>query len=197
MSRIEDFGAHLQGAAKERWRGYRAAMLRARAEAGDPLTAPLSEAFPEPPYARLIDDGADPWVIAFVRAAREQIPARPRDPYRAVPWARTVRSLRDLCVDLIEGTLDREWVETRMASPAYAALREGLEGRMALYLALGHARSLRGHRLVRAGYRVLDGVRHDPPLLRWEVQRDRAGGRAEGLAPRRRAEPGGGDHRLR
>ena len=42
MARIEDFGAHLSGAAKERWRGYRDAMARARREAGDPLTAPPS-----------------------------------------------------------------------------------------------------------------------------------------------------------
>jgi hypothetical protein len=182
MSRIEDFGAHLSGAAKERWRSYREAMSRARREAGDPLTAPLSEAFPEPPYTRLIEDGADAWVIAFVRAAREQIPTRPRDPYRAVPWSRTVRALRDISADLIEGVIDRGRVEARLADPGSARLREGLEGRMALYLALGHECSLRGHRLTRTAYQVLDEVRHDPPLMRWEVQRDRSGGRAEVLA---------------
>ncbi|PTX52416.1 hypothetical protein IQ03_01332 [Gemmobacter caeni] len=188
MSRIEDFGAHLHGAAKERWRTYREAMSRARREAGDPLTAPLAEAFPEPPYTRLIEDGADPWVIAFVRAAREQIPARPRDPYRARPWARTVRALRDISVDLIEGVIDRGRVEARLADPGSQRLREGLEGRMALYLALGHERSLRGHRLTRTAYQVLDGVRHDPPLIRWEVRRDRSGGRAEVLASGRSEE---------
>lgn len=182
MARIEDFGAHLSGAAKERWRGYRDAMARARREAGDPLTAPLSEAFPEPPYARLLADGADPWVIAFVRAAREQIPARPRDPYRAAPWARTVRALRDLAADLIGGELDRGRVEARLAAPAYARLRDALEGRIALYLALGHERSLRGLRLVRTAYRVRDGVRHDPPQERWEVVRDRAGRSGQVLA---------------
>ena len=182
MARIEDFGAHLSGAAKERWRGYRDAMMRARREAGDPLTAPLAEAFPEPPYARLIADGAHPWVIAFLRAAREQIPARPRDPYRAGPWARTVRALRDLAADLIGGELDRERVEARLAAPAYARLREALEGRTALYLALGHERSLRGLRLVRAACRERDGVRHDPPQERWEVVRDRAGRPGQVLA---------------
>ena len=182
MSRIEDFGAHLSGAAKERWRGYRDALRRAQREAGDPLAAPLSEAFPEPPYARLIGDGADPWVIAFVRAAREQIPARPRDPYRSAPWARTVRALRDLAADLIGGELDRGRVEARLAAPAYASLRDALEGRIALYLGLGHERSMRGLRLVRAAYRERDGVRHDPPQERWEVVRDRSGRSGEILA---------------
>jgi hypothetical protein len=175
MARIEDFGAHLSGAAKERWRGYRDAMSRARREAGDPLTAPLSEAFPEPPYARLIEDGADPWVIAFVRAAREQVPARPRDPRRAAAWGMTVRVLRDFASDLIDGSLDRDRLEVRLASPAYARLRDGLEGQMSLYLSLGHERSLRGHRLVRAAYRSRDGVRYDPPQIRWDVVRDRTG----------------------
>ena len=182
MARIEDFGAHLSGAAKERWREYRDAMARARREAGDPLSAPLSEAFPEPPYARLIEDGADPWVIAFVRAAREQIPARPRDPYRAGPWARTVRALRDLAADLIGGELDRGRVEARLAAPAYARLRDALEGRIPLYIALGHERSLRGLRLVRTACRERDGVRHDPPQERWEVVRDRAGRAGQVLA---------------
>lgn len=182
MSRIEDFGAHLSGAAKERWRGYRDALRRAQREAGNPLAAPLSEAFPEPPYARLIGDGADPWVIAFVRAAREQIPARPRDPYRSAPWARTVRALRDLAADLIGGELDRGRVEARLAAPAYASLRDALEGRIALYLGLGHERSMRGLRLVRAAYRERDGVRHDPPQERWEVVRDRSGRSGEILA---------------
>lgn len=175
MARIEDFGAHLTGAAKERWRGYRDALSRARREAGDPLTAPLSEAFPEPPYGRLVQDGADPWVIAFVRAAREQIPVRPRDPRRAAVWAMTVRALRDFASDLIDGSLDRDRLETRLSSPAYARLRDGLEGQMTLYLALGHERSLRGHRMTRAAYRVRDGVRHDPPQDRWDIVQDRAG----------------------
>jgi len=173
MARIEDFGAHLSGAAKERWRGYRDALNRARREAGDPLTAPLPEAFPEPPYARLVADGADPWVIAFVRAAREQVPARPRDPRRAAVWAMTVRVLRDFASDLIEGVLDRDRLTARLETPAYARLRNGLEGQMALYLAIGHDRSLRGHRLIQNAYRFRDGERFDPPQVRWDVVRDK------------------------
>ena len=179
MARIDDFGAHLSGAAKERWSGYRDAMGRARREAGDPLVAPLSEAFPEPPYARLIEDGADPWVIAFVRAARELIPARPRDPHRGVTWARTVLALRDLAGDLIDGSVDRDRVTTLLSAPAYDRFRDGLEGRMNLYLTIGHEQSLRGLRIVRNAYRQRDGVRHDPPQVRWDVIRDRAGRAAE------------------
>jgi hypothetical protein len=181
MARIDDFGEHLSGAAKERWRGYRTAMDRARREVADPAVAPLSESFPEPPYKRLVEDGADPWVIAFVRAAREQIPTKPRSPYRAAHWAVAVRALRDLAADLIEGSVDRARIETRLTSPAFANLREGLEGRTALYEVFGHERSLRGFRLTRAAYTMRDGVRHDPPQLRWEVVRDRSGRKGEVL----------------
>jgi hypothetical protein len=173
MAKIEDFGLHLSGAAKERWRGYRDALSRARREVGDPLTAPLSEAFPEPPYARLVADGADPWMIAFVRAAREQVPARPRDPRRAAVWAMTVRVLRDFASDLIDGALDRDRLAARLEAPAYARLRDGLEGQMALYLALGHDRSLRGHRITKNAYRSRDGERFDPPQVRWDIVREK------------------------
>lgn len=179
MSKIEDFGEHLIGAAKERWRGYRHAMDRARTEVPDPVTAPLSEAFPEPPYKRLIDDGADPWVIAFVRASREQIPAKPRTPYKAERWAVAVRVLRDLAADLIDGSLDRNRIEDRLSRPAFSRLREGLEGQMSLYEALGHDRSLRGYRLAHSDYSMRDGVRYDPPERRWEVLRDRSGRRGQ------------------
>jgi hypothetical protein len=182
MVRIDDFGEHLSGAAKERWRGYRTAMDRARREVADPAVAPLSESFPEPPYKRLVEDGADPWVIAFLRAAREQIPTKPRSPYRAAHWAVAVRALRDLAADLIEGSVDRARIETRLSSPAFAKLREGLEGQTALYETFGHDRSLRGFRLTRAAYTMRDGLRHDPPQIRWEVVRDRSGRKGEVLS---------------
>jgi hypothetical protein len=181
MARIDDFGEHLSGAAKERWRGYRTAMDRAQREVPDPTITTLSEAFPEPPYKRLLEEGADPWVVAFVRAAREQIPTKPRSPYRAAHWATSVRVLRGLAADLIDGTVDRSRIEARLSSPAFARLRDGLEGQMALYERFGHDRSLRGFRLTRAAYRVRDGVKHDPPQVRWEVVRDRSGRKGQVL----------------
>lgn len=182
MARIDDFGEHLSGAAKERWRGYRAAMDRARREVPDPASATLAEAFPEPPYKRLLEEGADPWVVAFVRATREQVPPKPRSPYRAAHWAVAVRTLRDLATELIDGAVDRGRVEARLSSPAFARLREGLEGQTALYERFGHDRSLRGFRLTRAAYRLRDGVRYDPPQVRWEVVRDRSGRKGQVLS---------------
>lgn len=179
MARIEDFGDHLSGAAKERWRGFRDAFARARREAGDPLTSPLSEAFPEPPYERLLSDGVDPWLLAFVRAVREQVPARPVAPHRVRAWAGTVRALRDLAGDLISGEVSTETLRRRLGTPAHDQIRTDLDGRIALYIAMGHARSLRGYRLTEADYTLRDGVRFDPPQRRWDVVRDRSGRRSE------------------
>jgi hypothetical protein len=43
MARIDDFGEHLSGAAKERWRGYRTAMDRAQREVPDPTITTVQE----------------------------------------------------------------------------------------------------------------------------------------------------------
>ena len=54
-----------------------ATKLKKDAEAVDIATEPLSKSWPEPDYDKLLAGGADPYVVAFVHAARDEFPPSP------------------------------------------------------------------------------------------------------------------------
>lgn len=146
MSRIEDFGEKIHGAAKDRWRAYGLEITNARTL--DVLEVPLSRSFPEPSYGKLLDEGVDPWVVAFVRSARDMIPPKPRS--RGVSsWASQVIGLRNICADLVEGRISRDRLVAKFSEPRYARLNAQIGGAISLYLAMGHGQSLKGFRLER------------------------------------------------
>ncbi|MCB1401210.1 MAG: hypothetical protein KDJ82_15915, partial [Rhodobacteraceae bacterium] len=160
-AKIEDFGEKLEGARKDTWAGYADRMKDA--EDVDIHAEPLSKSWPAPDYEKLIAEGIDPWTVAFIRVARDSIPTKPQKSWRLKGWAADVTTLRNFARKLMDGIYTKEDI-LNARSGAFRE-RETIE----LYLAVGHGKSLKGLHLAAARYSVLNGVRHDPPLVRWEV----------------------------
>ena len=162
---IRDFGQKIDGAAKDRWRAFLDRMDMVRD--GDVLTEPLSRSFPEPNYVGLMREGADPWTLGVVRALRDILPPKPRS-FGAAAWGRTVVTLRSVCRDLLSGNLSATTVFSRIQD---GAMRQRLTDLVDLYAVAGHERSLKDLKIAHVAYSLLDGVRHNPPLQRFEIIR--------------------------
>lgn len=169
MSRIQDFGQKLEGAAKDRWKTYRHNLNLAIGNPDGVLRQPLSESFPEPPYLKLLEDGIDQRILDFIRSARDLIPNRPRHRSRLQAYAAQVHQLRDLASDLIEGRIDPDRIDSILESPSNKVIAAHLKPRMEMYEKIGHARSLKPYVLSLSKYSHLDGVSYAPPLNRWEI----------------------------
>lgn len=168
--KVEDFGEVLHGAAKH----YAAAYGEKMKVAGEQDTkeVPLSKSWPVPDYQKLIDEGADPWAVAFARAARDEIPTKPRGRYargRLANWVKQVETLRQFSEDVMSGKIPKDKVEHGLM--VRGAALQGIGNRVDLYLAVGHEKSLAGVTLNEGRYGVYDGVEHNPPLVMWTVSR--------------------------
>ena len=166
---IEDFGAVLEGARKH----YAAAYREKLKEAGelDITTEPLSRSWPEPDYQRLLDDGADPWTVAFVHAARDEVPPKPRKAWKIKGWSVDVRTLRDFADDLLGGKKTSEHMRSWLDVHSHTPMNDRMSGRVDLYLAVGHTKSLSGVRVVRGQYSMLEGKPQKPPKVIWSVEK--------------------------
>lgn len=161
--KIEDFGVKLEGARKDAWASY-GDSVKAAAEL-DISSEPLSKSWPAPDYDKMIAEGADPWTVAFIRAAREAIPTKPQKSWRLKGWVAQVETMRGFAADVLDGTISKERLQERLSSV------KSVLDTIDLYLAVGHTVSLKGLRLSQSRYSLIDGVRHDPPLVRWEIVR--------------------------
>lgn len=164
--KIEDFGETLQGARKHYAQQYAERMRLA--ETLPVAQHTLAETWPEANYAKLLEDGADPFLVALARAARDEVPSKPRSSWKLRGWTDQVQRLREFSGALLSGKVP--------ASDIRAGLEKAPElrkvyGRARLYEALGHEQSLRGITLESGQYSVFAGVRHDPPRTIWSVQR--------------------------
>ncbi|MEQ8394974.1 LPD5 domain-containing protein [Thalassobaculum sp.] len=163
-TRIEDFGEKLEGARKDYAREI------ADAASVDVLAEPLSKSWPEPDYQKLIDGGADPWTVGFIRAARDEIPPKPRKAWRVKGWAQQVDVLRGFAIDLLGGAIERAELSSRL-NESRATFSDMLS-RIDLYQMVGHEKSLKGVRVARQELSLFNGTRYDPPLVRWVVERE-------------------------
>lgn len=167
-TKIEDFGETIEGARKHA-EAYRQKLKDAE-DVVDIRAAPLSKSWPEPDYQALIDEGVDPWIVGFVRAARDEIPAKPRT--RGVGrWAAQVQALRDFSSRLLAGDITRERIESALNDPKYGGLRDSLTSRIDLYVAVGHEKSLKGVRISAGRYSLHEGKEYDPPKVIWTVEK--------------------------
>lgn len=164
--RIEDFGETLHGARKHVWSGFRE---RLDAVSDKEIAAePLAKTWPEPDYQKLIDGGADPWVVAFVRAARDEIPAKPRASWKQRRWAEQVKTYRDFARRLLDGDIDSAGARATLQEVKFQDMH--ITGRTELYQAVGHEVSLKGVRLVEHAYSFIDGKHHTPPKVVWSIE---------------------------
>ncbi|WP_323894461.1 LPD38 domain-containing protein [Aeromonas veronii] len=169
QSKIADFGEKIGGARKDTWTAYRD---NVEGETTEQIKAlPLSKAWPAPDYDKLIESGVDRHAVAIARAARDAIPAKPRVSYKVGNWAQAVKSLRDLSLGLMDGTIDADTAKRVMSS---ASLRSAhaIQHRADLYVAVGHQRSLADLTLNLGSYSLYDGVKYDPPKGIWAISRE-------------------------
>ncbi len=146
-NRIGDFGETIEGSRKDLASKMKAAMDK------DVSDVPLSQSWPEPNYQKMIDDGIDPWVVAAVRALRDEVPAKPRRYVKR--WAEQVETLRGLAFDLIEG----KKVERVKSTLKESGPLEKLVGRIELYETFGHDNSFKGIGFSKQHWSIRNGER--------------------------------------
>lgn len=165
--KIDDFGEKLHGARKD----Y-AAQLRDAVADVDLAAEPLSKSWPEPDYQKLLDAGADPAAVSWVRAARDEIPNKPQSSWKLSGWVPQVRMLRDLAGRILDGTLPMARVNETMSDQRYWRTKADVGGRAKLYEAVGHGTSLKGVRLTSHSYSFYKGVKYSPAKTMWAVEKE-------------------------
>lgn len=164
-TKIDDFGEKLTGARKE----YAAALKDRMTEAAavDISAEPLSKSWPEPDYAKLLEGGADPWMVSFVHAARDEVPTKPQTSWKLKGWVENVKLLRDVSARLLDGSITREAVEAKLWMPEFRYVRTAIGGRAELYREAGHERSLKGVTLQEHHYSLYRGQEN---VRKWVVE---------------------------
>lgn len=167
---IADFGEKIGGAKKDMWSGFKDDLTAVSDD--DIASQPLSKVWPAPDYQALIDGGASPEVIAFVRSARDEVPAKPRVAYKVKAWANKVRTLRGMAVDLMAGKITMDDVRNQLErTGALSRSMQGFMGRVDLYQAVGHEKSLDGIRMAWHNYTIYKGQKD---VSMWVVEKDAA-----------------------
>jgi len=160
---ISDFGQKLEGARKD----YASRMADAKEK--DVAGVPLSESWPQPDYQKMIDSGADPVAVGFARAARDEVPSKPRAAWKLKGWVRKVEALRTFTESIMAGDVSIEDVRASAKSDPYHAVDSDVFSRAELYAAVGHSASLKGLRFHSAHYTMFDGVKGN--FNKWLVER--------------------------
>lgn len=165
---ITDFGEKIGGARKDVWASYRDSIQGDTVDEIKEL--PLSKAWPTPDYQKLLDSGIQPWFVAYARAARDSIPAKPQTGWKQQRWAEAVKAMRDTALGLLEGDSSSEQLRQQIAKSGLH-LAEDISNRAALYEAVGHQRSLADLKLRGGEYSLYNGVKYDPPKQMWTLER--------------------------
>ncbi len=113
--KIEDFGEKLGGARKDQAAALRDAVTRELSD-DEIASQPLSKIWPK----ESIDQIEDPFIAAVAHAARAEVPAKPRQPYKLKGWVNIVKTMRGLTGYMLRGSVSKEMFA--------AKLREGSRG---------------------------------------------------------------------
>lgn len=166
-SKIEDFGEKLVGARKD----YAATLKDALSV--DVAVEPLSKSWPEPDYEKLLASGADPKMVAVVRAARDEVRTKPQSSWKLSGWVEQVTRLRAAADAALSGRVapDAALRPVPGSTPAVynRTIEDGLRiaGRAALYEAVGHAKSLKGISFAEHHYSLYRGEEN---VRKWVVE---------------------------
>lgn len=165
---ITDFGEKLAGARKDAWKSFNDSITSELPEDAKDIT--LSKHFPEPDYDALIAAGVDPKILATIKAIRDEIPAKPQKPYRLKQWAATVKQMRDLSADLMDG--GKTW-EKFYAEGLNRPILGRFFLRIELYSDLGYPTFLKakGWDIDYRKYLVFNGVKQSPPKGMWTIRK--------------------------
>ncbi len=162
-AKIDDSGEVLEGARKLYAKAYAAKLDEAMGM--DIAAQPLAKSWPEPEYQRMLEDGADPWTVAFARASRDEVPTKPSTPWKVKAWAQKVAMLRDFARALLNGERTRE----EITRAAVAFRLEKWFNKVELYEAVGHEHSLKGVSFQKHEFNMYGGVKYDTPKTLWVV----------------------------
>lgn len=163
---ITDFGQKIGGAKKDIWQSYKDKMDETKDV--DIKAEPLSKSWPAPDYEALLESGADPYGVAFMRAARDEIPTKPSVGYKLNSWVEKVKMLRDFAAKIADGSLSSDRLRQELANTQALS---GIAGRIELYMAVGHSQSLRGVSISAGSYGIYNGVEYSPPKIIWTVDK--------------------------
>lgn len=169
-SKIEDFGETLHGARKHYAQAYKDQI--AASESIDMAVEPLSKSWPEPDYQKLLDDGVDPWIVAFVRVNRDAIPTKPKKAWKLKGWSEGASALRDSAHKALRGEHTADQIKEVMAKDRFNRSNQKINGIIDLYLAVGHEKSLKGIDFSLSHYSLHGGVKYSPPKAIWTVSRE-------------------------
>ncbi|WP_283130759.1 PLxRFG domain-containing protein [Enterovibrio norvegicus] len=178
--RIDDVGEKIGGARKDIWGAYADSIKGETPEEIQSLT--LSNAWPQPNYLALLEQGVSLSAISLFRAMRDSIPPKPRRANKLVPWAYALKRMRDVSMAAVKGALTPEEVTDALKKSSSRDSHKVM-GRAALYDALGHSHSLAHLSLTSGHYSMFKGETFDPPKTVWTVERS-AKGSAYGNWPR-------------
>lgn len=163
---ITDFGQKIGGARKDYYADY--ANEFEKAKTLDIVEVPLSKSWPEPDYKELLESGKDPWIVAFVRSARDEVPTKPSLPSRVRRWALEVSVLRGFADDLLNGSISKEALKDKLQAEQFKRLNSIVGGRTDLYETFGHGISLKGITLRHNHYYSYRGEKN---VTKWQVEK--------------------------
>lgn len=163
QDKIADFGQKIGGARKDVWTSFKDQLGEVVDD--DIALQPLSKVWPQPDYQALLDGGTDPWTVAFIRAARDEIPAKPRQSYKVKRWAEQVKTLRSFA-NLIMGEKESETGTAKKFIEKSQTIKP-LLGRVELYLEVGHGKSLDGMTMQENFYSLYAGEKN---VTKWVIE---------------------------
>jgi len=163
QDKIADFGQKIGGARKDVWTSFKDQLGEVVDD--DIALQPLSKVWPQPDYQALLDGGTDPWTVAFIRAARDEIPAKPRQSYKVKRWAEQVKTLRSFA-NLIMGEKESETGTAKKFIEKSQTIKP-LLGRVELYLEVGHGKSLDGMTMQENFYSLYTGEKN---VTKWVIE---------------------------
>jgi len=163
QDKIADFGQKIGGARKDVWTSFKDQLGEVVDD--DIALQPLSKVWPQPDYQALLDNGTDPWTVAFIRAARDEIPAKPRQSYKVKRWAEQVKSLRSMASSIMAPG-DNSAAQAKKLLQESRTLKP-LQGRVELYLEVGHDKSLDGITMDEHFYSLYSGEKN---VTKWVIE---------------------------
>jgi hypothetical protein len=168
---IADFGEKIEGARKDLWATYKTEMKGELPADVKEIT--LAKHFPEPNYDALIAEGVDVKVLAALKAMRDEIPAKPRMPYKAKRWGEQVTALRSLANDLLDGKYTADTLLTKMRTTDSGALRKFAD-RIQMYAEVGYPafRQAKGYNLTSNSYSLFAGKEYKPNIVKFDLTKD-------------------------
>ncbi|UKA12667.1 PLxRFG domain-containing protein [Photobacterium damselae] len=165
---IQDVGEKIGGARKDIWEAYSSTIEGKTQEELQSL--PFSKSWPQPNYQAMLNQGSPLENLSLFRAIRESIPSKPRASYKVSRWAQNVRTLREVALRLLDGSITQAQTQAILNTSPSRDIHK-VAGRAALYQSMGHEHSLAAFTVSNGEYSLFNGQHFNPPKNIWTVER--------------------------